>query len=116
MADARDMRTRTPKTARVTPTASTVTDLYSPGTGKDAYFDAILIHNDNAAQSVNARVMFALTATADNRNQRVWDVQIPANDTFAAKVGPDPSGTDTFRCWADTANVNFFLAVLEGPL
>jgi hypothetical protein len=107
--------TLVPKTVNVTPAANTVTVLYSPGGGKWAQCSTLKIHNDNAALTVQARVMFAAAAAADDRTQREYDVTIPPNDTFASTDGLALNGTDTIRVWADTANVNFLLSMQEGP-
>lgn len=103
------------KTVNVTPAANTVTDLYTPTAGKWAQCSTLKIHNDNAALTVQARVMFAAAAAADSRTQREYDVTIPPNDTFASTDGLAVNGTDVVRVWSDTANVNFFLSMQEGP-
>lgn len=103
------------QTKNVTPSASTVTDLYSPGSSKWAVCSSLIIHNDNAALTVNARVMFAPSAAADANSHRFYDLTIPPSDTFVATIGLTLNATDTVRVWSDTLRTNFFLSMQEGP-
>src|SRR5580765_2346579 len=98
------------KTANATPAASTVTDLYTPGSGKWAVCSSLIIHNDNAALTVNVRTMFAPAGAADANGHRFYDFPIPPGDTFVATIGLCVNGTDVVRCWSDTTRTNFFLS------
>jgi hypothetical protein len=103
------------KTVNSTPAAATVTDLYTPGSGKWAACSSLIIHNDNAALTVNVRVMFAPAGAADANSHRFYDFPIPPGDTFVATIGLVVNGTDVIRVYSDTLRTNFFLSMQEGP-
>lgn len=105
----------TQKTVNVTPAASTVTDLYTPTTGRWAVCSSLMIHNDNAALTVNIRCMFAPSGAADANGHRFYDFPIPPDDTFVATIGLCVNGTDVVRVWSDQLRTNFFLSMQEGP-
>jgi hypothetical protein len=103
------------KTVNVTPAASTVTDLYTPGAGRSAVCSSLMIHNDNVALTVNIRTMFAPSGAADTNSHRFYEFPIPPGDTFIATIGLCVNGTDVVRVWSDTLRTNFFLSMQEGP-
>jgi hypothetical protein len=103
------------QTKNVTPAASTNTDLYAPAAGRWAVCSSLMIHNDNAALTVNIRCMFAPAAAADANSHRFYDFPIPPGDTFVATIGLVLAATDTVRVWSDQLRTNFFLSMQEGP-
>ena len=89
------------------PSATTNTDVYTVGSGKQAIVSTITIANRSAgAKSYRIAVRPAGTTLA-NQHYIAYDVAIAANDTTALTLGITLTATDVVTVYASTADLSF---------
>lgn len=93
--------------AQLSPSASTLTALYTVPAATSTVVSSLTFCNQNATV-VNVRVSVAVAGAADDPKQYLY-YKLPcgAFDTFIATVGLSLATTDVIRCYSDTANVSF---------
>jgi hypothetical protein len=92
---------------QVSPSATSVTDLYTvPGSTQTAVA-GIVICNRNAT-AITFRLSVAIAGAADAVDQYLYyDVSIAGNDTYLASIPVTLAATDKIRCYASATGVNF---------
>ena len=89
------------------PSATTATDVYTVGAGKQAIISTITVANRSAA-SVSYRIAIRPAgATLANQHYIAYDVALIANDTTALTLGITLTATDVITVYASTANLSF---------
>jgi hypothetical protein len=96
--------------AQSAPSATTNTDVYTVGSGKQATISTITIAN-RAASSATYRIAIRVAGSAlSNEEYIAYDATVPANDTVALTLGITLGAADVVTVYASTANlsVNIF--------
>jgi hypothetical protein len=96
--------------AQSAPSATTNTDVYTVGSGKQATVSTITIAN-RAATAATYRIAIRVAgATIANEDYIAYDASVPANDTIALTLGITLGAADVVTIYASTANlsVNIF--------
>ena len=94
--------------AQSNPSAASLTDLYTVPGGTSATVSTITVCNQGATTTF--RVSVAVAGAADVVKQYIYrDLQLTANDTFAATLGITLGAGDKVRIYAGTANLSFNL-------
>lgn len=96
--------------AQSAPSATTNTDVYTVGSGKQATVSTITIAN-RAASSATYRIAIRVAGTTiANEDYIAYDATVPANDTVALTLGITLGAADVITIYASTANlsVNIF--------
>lgn len=89
------------------PSATTNTDVYTVGAGKQAIVSTIMIAN-RSSTSANYRIAIRPAgATIANQHYIAYDVTVASNDTTAITVGVTLQATDVVTVYASTANLSF---------
>ena len=93
---------------QLNPGAATLTDAYTVPGATSATVSSIMVCNQGGATVF--RVSVAIAGAADVAQQYIYrDLQISANDTFAATLGITLGAGDKVRIYAGTANLSFNL-------
>ena len=91
------------------PSATTNTDVYTVGSGKQATVSTITIAN-RAATSATYRIAIRVAGSAiSNEEYIAYDAAIPANDTIALTLGVTLGAADVVTVYASTANLSINL-------
>jgi hypothetical protein len=96
--------------AQSAPSATTNTDVYTVGSGKQATVSTITIAN-RAGTAATYRIAIRVAGSAlSNEEYIAYDAAIPANDTIALTLGVTLGAADVVTVYASTANlsVNIF--------
>jgi len=96
--------------AQSAPSATTNTDVYTVGAGKQATVSTITIAN-RAASAATYRIAIRVAGSAlSNEEYIAYDATVPANDTIALTLGVTLGAADVVTVYASTANlsVNLF--------
>lgn len=89
------------------PSATTNTDVYTVGAGKQAIVSTITVAN-RANTSASYRIAVRPAgATIANQHYIAYDVVIAANDTTVLTIGVTLTATDVVTVYASTANFSF---------
>jgi hypothetical protein len=89
------------------PTATTNTDVYTVGAGKQAIVSTITVANRAAAAATYRIAIRPSGATLNNQHYIAYDVSIAANDTVPITVGISLQASDVVTVYASTANLSF---------
>jgi hypothetical protein len=93
--------------AQSAPSATTNTDVYTVGSGKQATISTITIAN-RAASSTTYRIAIRVAGSAlSNEEYIAYDVVIAANDTSALTLGITLGAADVVTVYAGSANLSF---------
>jgi hypothetical protein len=93
--------------AQSAPAATTATDIYTVGSGKQAVVSTMTVAN-RAATSASYRIAIRpLGATLANQHYIAYDVTLLANDTTALTLGITLSATDVVTIYASSASTSF---------
>ena len=91
------------------PGGTTLTDLYTVPSGKQATTSSLVVCNRIAALA-RFRISVAASGVADAPLQYLfYDVALEGNDTFVATIGLTLAASDKVRCQTDLANLSFSL-------
>ena len=93
--------------AQSAPSATTNTDVYTVGAGKQATVSTITIAN-RGASSTTYRIAIRVAGSAlSNEEYIAYDVVIAANDTSALTLGITLGAADVVTVYAGNANLSF---------
>ena len=93
--------------AQSAPSATTDTDIYTVGSGKQAIVSSITVANRSAV-SVTYRIAIRPAGdTLANEHYLAYDVVLAANDTTALTLGITLTATDVVTVYASTADLSF---------
>lgn len=93
--------------AQSAPSATTNTDVYTVGAGKQAIVSTITVANRSAAPRSYRIAVRPAGATLANQHYLAYDVAIAANDTTALTLGITLTATDVVTVYASTADLSF---------
>jgi hypothetical protein len=92
--------------AQSAPSATTNTDVYTVGAGKQATVSTITIAN-RAATTATYRIAIRVAGSAlSNEEYIAYDATVPANDTIALTLGITLGAADVVTVYASTANLS----------
>jgi hypothetical protein len=96
--------------AQSAPSATTNTDVYTVGAGKQTTISTITIANRGATSTTYRIAVRPNGATLANEHYIAYDATVPANDTIALTIGVTCDAADVVTVYASTANlsVNIF--------
>lgn len=89
------------------PSATTNTDVYTVGAGKQAIISTITVANRAAAAKTYRIAVRPSGATLATQHYLAYDVVIGANDTTALTLGITLSATDVVTVYCSTADLSF---------
>lgn len=98
---------------QVTPSASTLTTLYTvPGSTSSTLSTLVACNQNNS--NVAVRIAIAVAGAADNAKQYIYyDQVVLKKDSLLATIGVTLAATDVVRVYADAANVSFSVFGVE---
>jgi len=89
------------------PSATTNTDVYTVGAGKQAIVSTITVANRSATARTYRIAIRPAGATLANQHYIAYDVSVLANDTTALTLGITLTATDVVTVYASTADLSF---------
>lgn len=89
------------------PSATTNTDVYTVGAGKQAIISTITVANRGATNATYRIAVRPAGATIANQHYIAYDSVIPANDTIALTLGISLQATDVVTIYASNTNLSF---------
>jgi hypothetical protein len=89
------------------PSATTNTDIYTVGAGKQAIVSTITVANRSATARTYRIAVRPAGATLANQHYIAYDVTIGANDTTALTLGVTLTATDVITVYASTTDLSF---------
>ena len=95
--------------AQSAPSATTNTDVYTVGAGKQATISTITIANRAASSATYRIAVRPDAATIANQHYIAYDAAVPANDTIALTLGITCDASDVITVYASTANLSINL-------
>jgi hypothetical protein len=93
--------------AQSAPSATTNTDIYTVGSGKQAIVSTITVANRSATSRSYRIAIRPAGATLANQHYIAYDVALSANDTTALTLGVTLTATDVVTVYASTADLSF---------
>ena len=93
--------------AQSAPSATTNTDIYTVGSGKQAIVSTITVANRSASARTYRIAIRPAGATLANQHYLAYDVVIAANDTTALTLGVTLTATDVVTVYASTTDLSF---------
>ena len=93
--------------AQSAPSATTNTDVYTVGSGKQAIISTITVANRSASARTYRIAIRPAGATLANQHYIAYDVSLAANDTTALTLGITLTATDVVTVYASTADLSF---------
>jgi hypothetical protein len=93
--------------AQSAPSATTNTDIYTVGSGKQAIISTITVANRSATARTYRIAVRPAGATLANQHYLAYDVTIAANDTTALTLGITLTATDVVTVYASTTDLSF---------
>jgi hypothetical protein len=93
--------------AQSAPSATTNTDIYTVGSGKQAIVSTITVANRSASARTYRIAVRPAGATLANQHYIAYDVSLAANDTTALTLGITLTATDVVTVYASTADLSF---------
>ena len=89
------------------PSATTNTDVYTVGSGKQAIISTITVANRSTASRTYRIAVRPAGATLANQHYIAYDVSLGANDTTALTLGITLTATDVVTVYASTTDLSF---------
>jgi hypothetical protein len=89
------------------PSATTNTDVYTVGSGKQAIVSTITVANRAATAATYRIAIRPAGATIANQHYIAYDVIVAANDTTPITIGISLQATDIITVYASSANLSF---------
>ena len=89
--------------------ATTNTDVYTVGAGKQAVVSTITVCNRDSSAATYRIAIRPDGATIANEHYIVYGTQVPANDTISLTIGITVDASDVVTVYASTANLSFNL-------
>lgn len=93
--------------AQSAPSATTNTDIYTVGAGKQAIISTITVANRSATARTYRIAVRPSGDTLSNQHYVAYDVTIGANDTTALTLGITLTATDVITVYASTTDLSF---------
>ena len=93
--------------AQSAPSATTNTDIYTVGAGKQAVVSTITIANRSATARTYRIAIRPGGATLANQHYIAYDVILPASDTVSLTLGITLAATDVVTVYASTTDLSF---------
>ena len=93
--------------AQSAPSATTNTDIYTVGSGKQAIISTITVANRSATARTYRIAIRPAGATLANQHYIAYDVALGVNDTTALTLGVTLTATDVVTVYASTADLSF---------
>ena len=93
--------------AQSAPSATTNTDIYTVGSGKQAIVSTITIANRDSSAATYRIAIRPSGATIANQHYIAYNVLLSANDTTALTLGITLGATDVVTVYAATATLSF---------
>jgi hypothetical protein len=93
--------------AQSAPSATTATDIYTVGAGKQTVVSTITVANRSASASSYRIAVRPAGATLANLHYLAHDIAIAANDTTVLTIGLTLEATDVVTVYALSANLSF---------
>ena len=93
--------------AQSAPSATTNTDIYTVGAGKQAIVSTITVANRSALVRTYRIAIRPAGATLANQHYIAYDVNVGANDTTPLTVGITLTATDVVTVYASSADLSF---------
>ena len=93
--------------AQSAPSATTNTDIYTVGAGKQAIVSTITVANRSASAVVYRIAIRPAGATLANEHYIAYDVVVAASDSTALTLGITLAATDVVTVYASTADTSF---------
>ena len=93
--------------AQSAPSATTNTDIYTVGAGKQAIISTITVANRSASARTYRIAIRPAGATLANQHYVAYDVTLAANDTTALTLGITLTATDVITVYASTTDLSF---------
>jgi hypothetical protein len=91
------------------PSATTNTNVYTVGSGKEAIISTITVANRSATAKTYRIAIRPAGATLANEHYIAYDVSLDGNDTTALTLGITLTATDVVTVYASTADLSFGL-------
>jgi hypothetical protein len=88
------------------PSATTNTDVYTVGSGKQAIISTITVANRAATAATYRIAVRPDGATLASQHYLAYDVAIAANDTTVLTIGVTLGDTDVITAYASSANLS----------
>lgn len=89
------------------PSATTNTDVYTVGSGKQAVVSTITVCNRAATSATYRLAVRPAGATLANEHYIAYDVAVAANDTTPLTLGISLGAADVITAYASSASVSF---------
>ena len=93
--------------AQSAPSATTNTDIYTVGAGKQAIVSTITVANRSASARSYRIAIRPSGATLANQHYVAYDVTLAPSDTTALTLGITLTATDVITVYASTADLSF---------
>jgi len=93
--------------AQSAPSATTNTDVYTVGSGKQTTISTITVCNRSATIATYRIAVRPNAATLANEHYIAYDVALSANDTTALTLGITADAADVVTVYASSANLSF---------
>ena len=93
--------------AQSAPSATTNTDVYTVGAGKQAIISTITVANRSATARTYRIAIRPAGATLANQHYIAYDVSVAANDTTPLTLGVTLAATDVVTVYASTTDLSF---------
>ena len=93
--------------AQSAPSATTNTDIYTVGSGKQAIVSTITVANRSAIARSYRIAIRPAGATLANQHYVAYDVTLAPSDTTALTLGITLTATDVITVYASTADLSF---------
>ena len=93
--------------AQSAPSATTNTDVYTVGAGKQAIVSSITVANRSSSSTTYRIAIRPAGATLANQHYIAYDVTLLANDTTVLTIGVTLAATDVVTVYASTADLSF---------
>lgn len=93
--------------AQSAPSATTNTDAYTVGSGKQAMISTVTVCNRGASSATYRIAVRPDAATIANEHYIAYDATVPANDTIALTIGITADASDVVTVYASNANLSF---------
>jgi hypothetical protein len=93
--------------AQSAPSATTDTDIYTVGSGKQAIVSTITVCNRSASSRTYRIAIRPAGATIANQHYVAYDVTVAANDTTPLTLGITLQATDVVTVYASTTDLSF---------
>ena len=89
------------------PSATTNTDVYTVGSGKQATVSTVTIANRSASAATYRIAIRVAGSALSNEEYIAYDAAVPANDTIALTLGITLGAADVVTVYASSANLSF---------